>query len=1018
MNAFSTTAARTVTGHPSSRKGDLRRSQPTARRLLLEALDHRYLLSGVGDGGRGAGEPGLASEVGSGDQALTGELIGRWQGEGDANDSVGTNHGILRGDATFAPGRVGQAFSFDGAGDSVEIPGSSALNARNQVSVAFWMLADASNAMDRCCQGLVTTDFYGVEISPGRDPRSGVNFFVNTDLSGDPARFAHTSDLAGGGLPLRPGQWHYIVGTYDGSNLKLYVDGQLSATTPHHGVITDMRSTSFLAFGSEDGRSNEPALVGNRYFRGLIDEVELFGRALSADEVLAAFSTPGAAETAHNEPPICLDSAARTDEDTSVELWLQCDDAEGGRVTYTIVSGPQHGTLTEFDPTTGRVLYTPKPNYHGRDEVTVNAVDADGIAGEPSVLYLRIDPVNDAPTASHGLLVSRGNTPEAVDLGPFAVDLETSSQELQIGLFPRPGMRGMLELEPDGRTVRYTPDCQSAGRNYEEKVAYSVRDTGDYDDDQNNDDGDEDPLGSSGTLTIEVHCNQSQPPVASSLEVLGREDTGLEIALSPAGFHGDGTHMTFSIVRSPEHGEILTANPATGAVTYRPAAHWNSATEEDRPESCDSFDFTLSDGELRSEPAVVTVCIEPVNDAVVAGSGSAATAEDSTGVDVELGELVQDVETPAHQLRFTVPSATNGVASLLPGGRTVRFVPDADFAGEGSFTYCVNDTGDGDDAPITTCATVDVTVAPQPDPPRAVDARTVHVREAGRLLLPVQSLFRDPDAGGSATWEIIAGPMHSSCPLDTGSNELCYVPRDRFVGVDSMTIRVTDNAGQWADITITLQVTALTAGFELADGVLTIIGTSGPDTIRAVRAGAGFTIETNFGTYTVADRATVSRVVVLARGGHDQVNLTALPAELMADVDGGTGHDEVTGGRGSDILRGGPGRDTLNAGNGDDLIIGGTGRDHLLGGRGDDLLLHGTLHDPGREFDLVAVLDEWLAAETRDEKLAAAQDLLDALLDDGTIDSVTGGSGADLLAHGPRDRMIDESAEDWRGLLH
>jgi len=45
--------------------------------------------------------------------ALTfGGLVSWWRGEGDAKDSVGGNHGTLMGDATFAPGKAGQAFSF------------------------------------------------------------------------------------------------------------------------------------------------------------------------------------------------------------------------------------------------------------------------------------------------------------------------------------------------------------------------------------------------------------------------------------------------------------------------------------------------------------------------------------------------------------------------------------------------------------------------------------------------------------------------------------------------------------------------------------------------------------------------------------------------------------------------------------------------------------------------------------------------------------------------------------------
>ena len=47
--------------------------------------------------------------------------VARWSGDGNANDMVGGNHGALLGGTAFAPGRVGEAFSFDGVDDFIEI---------------------------------------------------------------------------------------------------------------------------------------------------------------------------------------------------------------------------------------------------------------------------------------------------------------------------------------------------------------------------------------------------------------------------------------------------------------------------------------------------------------------------------------------------------------------------------------------------------------------------------------------------------------------------------------------------------------------------------------------------------------------------------------------------------------------------------------------------------------------------------------------------------------------------------
>jgi len=213
-------------------------------------------------------------------------LVSWWPGDGNASDIKDGNPGQLMNGAAFAAGVVGQAFKFDGIDEFVKVPKAPNLDMTSQVTLDFWMRADAGNPMNNCCQGLVTTDFYSIEISGGGDPIVGVNFFVNTGSS-----FVHTSDANGGGAVVTPGEWHHIAGTYDGTKLQLYVDGTASGNPRFNsGNILPMLANSFLAIGSEDGRTTCPFCIGNRYFKGQIDEVELFNRALSASEVQSIFA--------------------------------------------------------------------------------------------------------------------------------------------------------------------------------------------------------------------------------------------------------------------------------------------------------------------------------------------------------------------------------------------------------------------------------------------------------------------------------------------------------------------------------------------------------------------------------------------------------------------------------------------------------------------------------------------------------------------------------------------------------
>ena len=208
--------------------------------------------------------------------------VGLWPADGNANDTAGGNDGTLQGGASFGKGKIGKAFSFNGLSSSVQIPKATDLDVGNQVTIEFWMKAAKTNAMDTY-QGLVASDFYGVEISNGFQSHMGVNFFVS---SASGSSWGMISEANGGGAIVSAGEWHHVAGTYDGSQAQLYIDGQpWGNPASYSGAISPMSENGFLTFGSEDGRAAFPDCVGTRYFNGLIDEVSVFNRALTATEI-------------------------------------------------------------------------------------------------------------------------------------------------------------------------------------------------------------------------------------------------------------------------------------------------------------------------------------------------------------------------------------------------------------------------------------------------------------------------------------------------------------------------------------------------------------------------------------------------------------------------------------------------------------------------------------------------------------------------------------------------------------
>ncbi len=194
-------------------------------------------------------------------------LVGWWKLDNNAEDSSGHgNHGTLGGSPAWTTGRIGAALALDGTDDYVDCGNGPALDITDQITVAAWIKPnDVGNGEHNDFVGK-GDHAYGLR----HNKNGALEFFIY-----DKTWCAADSEV------LAPatfnGDWHHVAGTYDGTQVKLYIDGKLVAAMLHAGGIA---STSHRV---NIGRNSEQTV---RQYNGVIDDVRIYRGALPTAEIV------------------------------------------------------------------------------------------------------------------------------------------------------------------------------------------------------------------------------------------------------------------------------------------------------------------------------------------------------------------------------------------------------------------------------------------------------------------------------------------------------------------------------------------------------------------------------------------------------------------------------------------------------------------------------------------------------------------------------------------------------------
>ncbi|VVB89475.1 Concanavalin A-like lectin/glucanases superfamily protein [uncultured archaeon] len=207
-------------------------------------------------------------------------LVAEYHFDSDAKDSSGNGHDMEIYGATFVDGKVGKALSFNGVDDYLYRADDDNLDITGDMSVIAWINHAETSSGD---EGIISKE---------SRPKYAYQFVIR---SSNKIHFFHRNsgsqseghDSLG---TVSPSSWHQVAYTISGTTLTFYIDGSSSGSSTL--LYSRSGTNGNLYIGVEN-----PA--PKNYFNGLIDEVRIYNRALSAEEIKAeydSYTTPSSSQ--------------------------------------------------------------------------------------------------------------------------------------------------------------------------------------------------------------------------------------------------------------------------------------------------------------------------------------------------------------------------------------------------------------------------------------------------------------------------------------------------------------------------------------------------------------------------------------------------------------------------------------------------------------------------------------------------------------------------------------------------
>lgn len=229
---------------------------------------------------------------------ITTGLVAWYRFEGNVNDSSGNNYTGTPTNITYGTGKLGQDAVFNGGTSYITVPGltGNLPSGTTPRTVSFWAKPSS-------------TASHGDIVSWGSNYTAGHRFSVLMQAGGRLDLIGQSDDHTSN-YYFSAGQWTHVTVTFNGtSTLIFYVNGQPYATVPVAGLNTDAGYPLVMGMNVAGG--------SGEYFNGDVDEVRIYNRVLTANDVQQLYSysllaNPTVALATNNNPSIYGQSVTLT----------------------------------------------------------------------------------------------------------------------------------------------------------------------------------------------------------------------------------------------------------------------------------------------------------------------------------------------------------------------------------------------------------------------------------------------------------------------------------------------------------------------------------------------------------------------------------------------------------------------------------------------------------------------------------------------------------------------------------